>query len=110
MKGKKPTIGLRVVNETDSDYVHSWNLELRTIEPLGSILFNGDTDFIALEVVDGKLRFLVGKGSNAVELVPDRMISDGLWHNISVAYSPFLVEVGSPSSIRACLFIHSPFS
>lgn len=71
----------------------SWNLELKTVEPLGTVLYNSGTDFIALEIVDNKLRFLVGKGSNAVELISDRNVSDGEWHNVSIAYSPFLVEV-----------------
>lgn len=48
---------------------------------------------MALEVVDGRLRFLVGKGSNAVELVSEQNTSDGKWHNVSIGYSPSLVEV-----------------
>lgn len=72
-------------------------MELRTIETLGTVMYNSGSDFIGLEIIDGKSRFLVGKGSNAVELISDRNISDGKWHSISVAYSPFLVEV-SPIS------------
>lgn len=30
-------------------------------------------DYMALEVIDSRLRLLVGKGSNAVELVPDKV-------------------------------------
>lgn len=63
------------------------------MEILGTVLYNSGSDFIGLEIFDGKLRFLVGKGSNAVELISDRNVSDGKWHTISVAYSPFLVEV-----------------
>lgn len=73
----------------------SWNLEFRTIEPFATILYNGGSDFIGLEVVDGKLRLLVGKGSNAVELIDERNVSDGHWHNISISYSPGLVEVNN---------------
>lgn len=71
----------------------SWNLELKTIETVGMVLYNSAVDFIALEIVNSRLRFLVGKGSNAVELVSDRNVTDGKWHNVSIAYSPFLVEV-----------------
>lgn len=70
-------------------------MELRTIETLGMVLYNSGSDFIGLEIFDGKLRFLVGKGSNAVELISDRNVSDGKWHTVSVAYSPFLVEVSA---------------
>lgn len=68
-------------------------MEIRTIETLATILYNSGPDFVGLEIVDGKLRLLVGKGSNAVELVPDRHISDGKWHNITISYGPINVEV-----------------
>lgn len=76
-------------------FIHcdSWNLELKTIETVGMVLYNSAADFIALEIVNSKIRFLVGKGSNAVELVSERNVTDGKWHNVSIAYSPFLVEV-----------------
>lgn len=75
------------------NFLFSWNMEFRTIEPLATILYNGGADFVGLEVVDGKLRLLVGKGSNAVELIDDRNVADGQWHNLSISYSPGLVEV-----------------
>lgn len=76
-----------------SIHIHSWNFELKTIETVGMVLYNSAADFIALEIVNSRLRFLVGKGSNAVELVSERNVTDGKWHNVSIAYSPFLVEV-----------------
>lgn len=72
---------------------NSWNMELKTIEPVGMVLYNSAVDFIALEIVSSRLRFLVGKGSNAVELVSERNVTDGKWHKISIIYSPFAVEV-----------------
>lgn len=74
-------------------FFDSWNFELKTIETVGMVLYNSAADFIALEIVNSRLRFLVGKGSNAVELVSERNVTDGKWHNVSIAYSPFLVEV-----------------
>lgn len=68
-------------------------MELKTIEPFGTVLYNSGSDFIALEVEQAHLRFLVGKGSNVLELVSDRNVSDGHWHNVSIAYSPYLLEV-----------------
>ena len=76
-----------------SHFSDSWNLELKTIETVGMVLYNSAADFIALEIVNSRLRFLVGKGSNAVELVSERNVTDGKWHNVSIAYSPFTVEV-----------------
>lgn len=66
---------------------------MKTVENSGVVLYNSAADFIALEIVSSKLRFLVGKGSNAVELVSDKNVTDGKWHNVSVSYSPFIVEV-----------------
>lgn len=75
----------------------TWNLELRTTETLGGLLYNPgigqQSDFLALEIVDSRLRLLVGKGANAVELIPDRNVSDGKWHNVTIAYSPQIVEI-----------------
>ncbi|KAL1375850.1 hypothetical protein pipiens_017241 [Culex pipiens pipiens] len=74
-----------------------WSLEFRTNEPFGMLLSNIPTnpryDFMALEIVESQVRLLVGKGSNAVELIPDRNVSDGKWHNVSVTYSPMLVDI-----------------
>lgn len=74
-----------------------WSMEFRTNEPYGMLLSNIPTsaryDFMALEIVKSQVRLLVGKGSNAVELIPDRNVSDGKWHNVSVTYSPMLVDV-----------------
>lgn len=76
-------------------------MELRTIELFGTVLYNSGNDFIGLEIVDSKLRFLVGKGSNAVELISDRNTSDGKWHTVSIAYSPLLVEVSAIFRFRS---------
>lgn len=90
-----------------------WSMEFRTNEPYGMLLSNIPTsaryDFMALEIVQSQVRLLVGKGSNAVELIPDRNVSDGKWHNISVTYSPMLVDVSvlgdmSRTSIKCSLF------
>ncbi|KXJ80689.1 hypothetical protein RP20_CCG023888 [Aedes albopictus] len=74
-----------------------WSMEFRTNEPYGMLLSNIPTsaryDFMALEIVESQVRLLVGKGSNAVELIPDRNVSDGKWHNISVTYSPLVVDI-----------------
>lgn len=88
-------VRMKKINVHNFSFTFSWNLDLKTIETAGMVLYNSGTDFIGLEIVDGKLRFLVGKGSNVVEVISDRNVSDGKWHTISVAYSPFLVEVSA---------------
>lgn len=57
------------------------------------MFYNPGSDSVALEIVDSKLRLLVSKGSNVVELIHDRNVSDGFWHNVTFIYSPTAVEV-----------------
>ncbi|KAJ6647841.1 Chondroitin sulfate proteoglycan 4 [Pseudolycoriella hygida] len=82
----------------------SWNLEFRTIEQTAIVLYNNGNDFVGLEIVDGKLRLLVGKGSNAVELIPERNVSDGIWHTVSISYSPTKVELKLDDSFQTASF------
>lgn len=53
------------------------------------------SDFICLEILASRLRLLIGKGSNVMELVPEKNVSDGLWHNVALTYSPVNIEVES---------------
>lgn len=75
----------------------NWYMEFRTIEKQATVLYNIESstrfDYMALEILDSKLRLLVGKGSNAVELIAEKNVSDGKWHNVTVIYSPSSVEV-----------------
>ena len=91
-----------------------WSFEFRTIEPFGTLLSNiprsTKHDYMMLEIVQSKLRLLVGKGSNAVELIPDRNVSDGKWHNVSITYSPMLVDVSSVSNLYSVVFRWSNFA
>lgn len=67
-------------------------------------MYNSGPDFVGLEIVDAKLRLLVGKGSNAVELVPEKAIADGEWHNVSISYSPIRVELTLDNSTQSATF------
>jgi cadherin EGF LAG seven-pass G-type receptor 1 len=58
----------------------------------GLLLYNGryneKHDFIALEIVDGAIRFSFSLGSNittTVATLPHR-VSDGNWHSVTVQY------------------------
>ncbi|XP_058818725.1 chondroitin sulfate proteoglycan 4 [Topomyia yanbarensis] len=85
-----------------------WSMEFRTNEPFGMLLSNIPSsaryDFMALEIVESQVRLLVGKGSNAVELIPDRNVSDGKWHNVSITYSPMLVDITVDDVINSATF------
>lgn len=75
----------------------TWKLEFKTIESTGGLLYNLGTykpsDFMGLEILDARLRLLVGKGANAVELITNKPISDGQWHSVLVRYNPHMVEI-----------------
>lgn len=59
---------------------------------------------MALEIIDSRLRLLVGKGSNAVELVPDRNVSDGQWHSLIINYNPFEVKISIDDVLNTAAF------
>lgn len=59
---------------------------------------------MALEIIDSRLRLLVGKGSNAVELVPDIDVSDGQWHNVIIHYNPSEVKISVDEVLNTAAF------
>lgn len=59
---------------------------------------------MALEVIDSRLRLLVGKGSNAVELIPDKNVTDGQWHSVIIAYNPSEVKISVDDVLNTAAF------
>lgn len=66
--------------------------------------FNNRYDYMALEIIDSRLRLLVGKGSNAVELVPDKNVTDGQWHSVIISYNPSEVKVSVDDVLNTAAF------
>ena len=63
--------------------------QLKTTQPDGLILFSGseeDKDFLALELVDGKLKYIfnVGSGPRIVKANLRQNINDNKWHQIAL--------------------------
>lgn len=56
----------------------------------GLLLYNGRYnerfDFIALEIVNSTVRFSFSLGSNVTVVETGKLVSDGLWHSVSVQY------------------------
>lgn len=73
---------------------HRFNLKLRfaTIQENGLLLYNGRYnelhDFIALEVLSGKISFSfsLGEGIARVTINQKKKVSDGEWHHVEVIY------------------------
>lgn len=59
---------------------------------------------MALEIIDSRLRLLVGKGSNAVELVPDKNVTDGRWHSVIIKYNPSEVKISVDDALNSAAF------
>jgi len=70
-------------------------LQLRTTQPTGLILYSGQhrgpddvdaggTDFIAIELVDARLRYVfdVGSGVRVVRDRRQRPLNDNCWHEV----------------------------
>lgn len=52
-----------------------------------------DADFIATEVVKGRVHLTVNKGSGAVRLLCDRKVDDGKWHQIELLIDVSLLRI-----------------
>nr|CAD7456886.1 unnamed protein product [Timema tahoe] len=74
-----------------------WHFELKTVSERGILLYNTGLgprpDFVGLELVNGQLRLLLDKGNGAIELLGDRLVSDGDWHSVEVQFNPTFVEL-----------------
>ncbi|KAJ8876688.1 hypothetical protein PR048_021135 [Dryococelus australis] len=61
------------------------------------------SDFVGLELMNGKLRLMLEKGDGVMELLGNQVVSDGNWHTVSVQFNPTLIEVsvdGSSNSLK----------
>ncbi|XP_046998026.1 chondroitin sulfate proteoglycan 4 [Schistocerca americana] len=84
-----------------------WRMDVKTASPLGLLVYNAglttQSDFVALELVDGRPRLLLNKGNGPTELQSDVAVADGAWHTLAVHFNPTFMEVsvdGAVSSLR----------
>ncbi|CAH1790210.1 unnamed protein product [Owenia fusiformis] len=74
------------------------SFKFRTTDPQGVLFFNGGSpgvsDFVAAELYDGKLYFLIdlGDGANRT-LVSDIQVDDGRWHTFHVSRDERVVDL-----------------
>ena len=77
-----------------------------TQERNGLLFYNGRFnelhDFIALEIVEGQVRFSFSTSSEIVTVTPhvEGGVHDGEWHTVTVDY---LNTVSGPCRLRACV-------
>ena len=78
----------------------SIEFEFNTVDSDGLLLYNtqlqagGSSDYIAAEVVSGRLAVSVSHRKDAVRLVPGIRVSDGQWHHVTVDIS---------EKVKACI-------
>lgn len=90
---------------------HRFNIKLNfsTIVENGLLLYNGRYnelhDFIALEVLNGKISFSfsLGKDVKSVSIDQEAKVSDGFWHTIEVSYFNRSVTISLDSCDTALL-------
>jgi agrin len=62
--------------------------DLRSPSPTGVILFNSggqlDSDFIAVELVGGRVTLRVNKGAGAIVMMSLSQVDDGAWHQVGL--------------------------
>ncbi|KAH7972959.1 hypothetical protein HPB52_019468 [Rhipicephalus sanguineus] len=63
------------------------SVRLRTVEPDGLLLYasGAQGDLIALELLEGRLHFVLDLGSGPVKVRTERRLDDGHWHQLQVA-------------------------
>ncbi|XP_065280830.2 neurexin 1 isoform X2 [Dermacentor albipictus] len=63
------------------------SVRLRTVEPDGLLLYasGAQGDLIALELLEGRLHFVLDLGSGPVKVRSERRLDDGHWHQVQVA-------------------------
>ncbi|GIX96681.1 hypothetical protein CEXT_599011 [Caerostris extrusa] len=75
----------------------SVSLDVKTQTSTAVLFYNAGvplkSDFISLEILDGKTAVTVNEGNGAVSVQSDITISDGIWHHIDVQFSPSYIEI-----------------
>ncbi|CAL1548469.1 unnamed protein product, partial [Lymnaea stagnalis] len=85
---------LRVSPETRGTF----SCELKTRSSNALVLFNSgigsaSDDFISVELIDGKPKLSIDKGSGIIEVILETPINDGRWHKIEVSVSQTTAEL-----------------
>ncbi|CAJ0966335.1 unnamed protein product, partial [Ranitomeya imitator] len=78
--------GYSIVEKTLRSTTTQIFIHFRTFSPNGLLLYlasNGTTDFLSLEIVDGKLRLSVELGSGPLVLTTDGRYNDGAWYKVA---------------------------
>lgn len=75
-----------------------WQFEIKTVTDHGVVFYtsgmsSGRSDFVGVELVNGKLRIALNKGNGAVDLNSAITVSDGDWHTISVQFTATFIEI-----------------
>lgn len=74
-----------------------WELELKTAAESGLLFYNADqssySDYLGIELFEGKIRVLMNKGNGPTELIHGTMVADGKWHRIAIEFSPSIIGI-----------------
>ena len=82
----------KTIRSSNQESYNNITLSFATSLPDGLLLYNSDGtaeedgDFIALEIIQGKVRFSYNLGytKNAAVVLVDRRVDDGRWHHVTV--------------------------
>ena len=76
------------LSSTNKETKNNISLQIATVERNALILYNADgntienSHFIALEIVNGLLRYSINLGDGILRITSDVVISDGIWHTV----------------------------
>ena len=87
MDGQKDSDLVECLEKT-SVFLNNISFQIATVERNALILYNTDgnkienSHFIALEIINGLLRYSINLGNGIVRIMSDVVISDGIWHTV----------------------------
>ncbi|GAB6023074.1 hypothetical protein CHUAL_007165 [Chamberlinius hualienensis] len=83
----------------------SFSCDLKTQVNTSTLLYNtgipSDSDFIAVEIVNGQIRFAIDKGNGMVELRSEVIVNDGLWHHLEIRFGTAYMEVNVDDDVTS---------
>ncbi|XP_076037801.1 chondroitin sulfate proteoglycan 4-like [Oratosquilla oratoria] len=72
-------------------------LQVKTQQEAGLLMYNtgppSRSDFVALELVDGRPRLVLDKGNGPLDLNSSVYVSDGSWHGVKATFNPTYLEL-----------------
>jgi chondroitin sulfate proteoglycan 4 len=81
------------------------NFDVKTSSSVAVLFYNSgsvshQSDFISVEIINGRILLSINDGNGIVVLQSDVMVDDGFWHSVEIQFSPIYLEVSVDGKSR----------